>query len=189
MIVIDKLCYYSRLRYINAGEKFAFATITLLFCVISRSILMALLVLAVNGILTVKKGKIPFSRYWHLMTIPMVFLFLSTLAILLNFSHTPFDAFAIPLGRWYLTASYASLYEGCQLILTALASVSCLYFLSLNTPITDILEVLKKLHCPDLIIELMLLIYRFIFILMDVSSAISTSQDARLGNKDIKTSY
>ena len=29
MIVIDKLCYHSRLRYENAGEKFAFAIITL----------------------------------------------------------------------------------------------------------------------------------------------------------------
>ena len=29
MIVIDKLCYQSKLRYENAGEKFAFAVITL----------------------------------------------------------------------------------------------------------------------------------------------------------------
>ena len=28
MIVIDKLCYQSKLRYENAGEKFAFAVIT-----------------------------------------------------------------------------------------------------------------------------------------------------------------
>ena len=30
MIVIDKLCYQSKLRYENAGEKFAFAVLTLL---------------------------------------------------------------------------------------------------------------------------------------------------------------
>ena len=56
MITIDKLCYNSKLRYENAGEKFAFAMITLLFCVMSRSIVVACIVLAVTGILTVYKG-------------------------------------------------------------------------------------------------------------------------------------
>lgn len=57
MITIDKLCYNSKLRYENAGEKFAFAMITLLFCVMSRSIVVACIVLAVTGILTVYKGE------------------------------------------------------------------------------------------------------------------------------------
>ena len=52
----------------------------------------------------------------------------------------------------------------------------------------DILEVLGKLHCPGLLIELMLLIYRFIFILLNTASAITTSQNCRLGNKDYRTS-
>ena len=53
MIVIDKLCYQSKLRYENAGEKFAFAVITLCICVMSRSAAVAGIVLAATGILTV----------------------------------------------------------------------------------------------------------------------------------------
>lgn len=189
MIVIDKLCYYSKLRYINACEKFAYAIVTLLFCVVSRSIALALLVLAVNGVLTVKKGGIPISRYMHFMMVPLVFLFLTTFAILFNISKTPLDAFTIPAGSYYITSSWNSLREGMQLICTALASVSCLYFLSFSTPMTDILGVLRKIHCPDLVVELMLLIYRFIFILLEIASAISTAQDARLGNKNFRTAY
>ena len=188
MIVIDKLCYNSNLRYVNAGEKFAFALITLCMCIISRSILMAVLVLIVNGILTVGKGGIPFFRYWKLLMIPLVFLLLSTLAILINFSKTPLDAYAIPVGSIYITSSWHSVYGGLQLIFTALASVSCLYFLSLNTPMTDILNELRKLHVPGLIIELMLLIYRYIFVLLEVAGNILTSQNSRLGNRDFKTS-
>ena len=59
MIVIDKLCYNSRLRYENASEKFAFAVITLCICVMSRSAAVAGIVLAVTGILTVWKGGVP----------------------------------------------------------------------------------------------------------------------------------
>ena len=51
----------------------------------------------------------------------------------------------------------------------------------------DILEVLRKLHCPKLLIELMLLIYRFILILLNTASAISVAQECRLGNKDYRT--
>ncbi len=188
MLTIDKLCYYSRLRYVNAMEKFIYTVLTLFFCVTSRSLIMALLVLMVNGILTVKKGRIPLSRYWRYLMIPLTFLIISTLAVIINISRTPLDAFAFPVGSYYLTGSYASLYRGIQLVLTALASVSCLYFLSFNTPMTDILSVLKKLHCPDLIIELMLLIYRYIFLLLETSSSISISQDSRLGNRNFRTS-
>lgn len=83
---------------------------------------------------------------------------------------------------------YRFFFYAVQLILTALGAVSCLYFLSFTTPMPDILEVLGKLHCPGLLIELMLLIYRFIFILLNTASAITTSQNCRLGNKDYRTS-
>ena len=188
MITIDKLCYHSKLRYVNAGEKFAFTIITLLLCVISRSIVIACIVLTATGILTVYKGGVPLFRYMHFMTIPLAFLILSTLAIMFNISRTPLDLFAIPMGNWYLTSSRDSFRYSLQLILTALSSVSCLYFLSFSTPIPDILNVLGTMHCPKLLIELMLLIYRFIFVLLSVASAITTSQQSRLGNKDYKTS-
>ena len=171
MITIDKLCYHSKLRY-----------------EMSRSIAVACIVLAVTGILAVWKGGIPVSRYLRFLTVPLAFLFLSTIAIMFNIKKVPLDLFAIPVGNWYITASTDSFFYALQLILTALAAVSCLYFLSFTTPMPDILEVLRKLHCPGLLIELMLLIYRFIFILLDTASAISTSQNCRLGNKDYRTS-
>lgn len=188
MILIDKLCYLSKLRYVNPLEKFAFAMLTLIFCIVSRSIVMAILVLLVNGILTIKFGGIPYKRYNNLMLIPLAFLILSTVAIIVNISQNPLDAFAIPIGGFYITGGWTSIIHGVQLILTALAAVSSLYFLSLNTPMTDILTVLRKLKCPALIVELMLLIYRYIFVLLDIAYYISTSQKSRLGHKDFKTS-
>ena len=40
---------------------------------------------------------------------------------------------------------------------------------------------------PRLLIELMMLIYRFVFILLHTASAIMTAQEARLGNRDYRT--
>lgn len=187
MLAIDQLCYQSKLRYENPGEKFAFAVMTLCICVMSRSIVVACIVLAATGILTVRKGGVPVFRYLKFLMIPLGFLVLSTLAIVFNVKKTPLDLFAIPLGDWYLTSSRAAVLYTAQLILTALSAVSCLYFLAFSTPMPDILEVLRRLHCPKLLIELMLLIYRFIFILLNTASAISVAQECRLGNKDYKT--
>lgn len=188
MIVIDKLCYRSGLRYVNPGEKLAFAVVTLLICVVSRSLVVAGIVFAVNGFLTVKKGGVGAKKYVRLLALPFTFLILSTLAIMVNISTIPLDAYAIPLGSFFITSSRDSLLFGLQLIGTAMGGVSCLYFLSLSTTMTDLLSVLSRLHCPQLLIELILLIYRFIFILLETAWAITIAQKSRLGNRDFRTS-
>ena len=123
MIVVDKLCYRSRLRYVNAAEKFAFSMITLLFCVVSRSLIVAGVAFAVNTYLTVKKGRIAAGQYAKLLAVPFTFLILSTLAIIVNISKVPLDAYAIPVGSFFITGSFHSLLFGIQLIATAMASV------------------------------------------------------------------
>ncbi|MGF6377075.1 cobalt/nickel transport system permease protein [Clostridiales Family XIII bacterium PM5-7] len=187
-MIIDRLCYLSKLRYVNPGEKFAFAMLTLIFCLVSRSIAMGVFVLILNAVLNIKVAGIAPKRYLNLMLVPLTFLLLSTAAIIVNFSKAPLDAFAIPFGSGYITGSVEAILHAIQLTITALASVSCLYFLSLNTTMTDILTLLRKLHVPALLVELMLLIYRYIFVLLDISYYISTAQHARLGYKDAKTS-
>lgn len=64
MLLIDKLSYQSKLRYVNASEKLVYALLTLVLCVLSRSVKVAVLVFAVNGVLTVGKGgNPPFPLY------------------------------------------------------------------------------------------------------------------------------
>lgn len=188
MILIDSLSYASKLRYKNPEEKFAFAMLSLVICVVSRSVLAAIIILSINSCLIVRKGGIPFLYYLKYLMVPLVFLVLSTLTIFINVSKTPLDGYAIPIGGYYLTGSMEGLIRGGGLMLTALSAVSCLYFLSMNTPMTEICEVLKRLHCPAILIELMLLTYRFIFILTEAAGAVLTAQKARLGTRNLRTS-
>ena len=187
MLLIDKLSCQSRLRYVNASEKLLYAVSALALCIVSRSVKVAALVFIANGILTVGKGGIPLSRYIKLLAVPAAFLIAGTAAILVNVSKTPLDAFAFQAGEWYITGSVEGLYRALKLCATAFSAVSCLYFLSLNTVMTDILGALRKLRIPTLLLELMLLIYRFIFVLSETASSIMVSQQSRLGNKDFKT--
>lgn len=187
MFIIDKLAYSSKLRYKNPAVKAAFAVGSLLICVGARSFVISLIILVIMGGLTVLSGRISVLRYFGLMMIPFSFLALSTLAIVFNLSEQPLNLFNIPVGSVYLAVSQNSLREGILLVVVALASVSCLYFLTLSTTMIDLLALLQRLHCPKLMVELMMLIYRYIFVLLDMASAISTSQKCRLGNKDFMT--
>ena len=187
MLLIDKLSYQSKLRYVNASEKLVYALLTLVLCVLSRSVKVAVLVFAVNGVLTVGKGGIPLFRYIKLLMIPLAFLAAGTAAVMINVSRIPMDAFALPAGEWYITGSCEGIRCGLRLCITALSAVSSLYFLSLNTVMTDILCACRKLHFPPLLTELMLLIYRFIFVLFETASSITVSQQSRLGNRSFKT--
>lgn len=189
MIQIDKISYSSKLRYKSANLKSFFAVCSLLTCVISRSIVISSITLIVMGCLAIFLSGTSFRYYLHLLRIPLIFLILGTIAIIINYTGNPENALvSIPFFDKYLVISQTSLLFSSKLIITALASVSCLYFLTLTTPMTDILTVLKKIRCPALLIELMLLIYRFIFVLLDLSHELSNAQKSRLGNKDFKTS-
>ena len=53
--------------------------------------------------------------------------------------------------------------------------------LSLTTPMQEILEVLRALRLPRLVIELMYLIYRYIFLLLDVQHRMTVAARSRLG--------
>lgn len=194
MITIDKVCYHSKLRYENPEQKILYGVITLLICVGSKSYGVAAAVLLINTYLIVCKSGVAFHKFLHYMKIPMTFILLSTLSIIVNFSGQPLDAFAwlLPFqvrgSSLYLTCSIESLYFAGRLILTALASVTNLYFISLTTPMPDILMVMQEAKIPILFIELMLLTYRYIFILLEVADHIHKAQLVRLGNKNYKTS-
>lgn len=188
MILIDKLAYSSRLRHKNPGLKAAFAAGTLLLCVAARSFMVSLCITAVMGGLIVGLGGTPFRRYIRLMLLPLGFLLISTITIIFHMSEAPSSLLSLKLGSHYLIMDASSLLYGLRLASTSLSAVSCLYFLALTTPLTDLLAVLRYIRCPALIIELMFLMYRFVFVLLELASSILRAQQCRLGNKDFRTS-
>ena len=77
--------------------------------------------------------------------------------------------------------------RGWNLGTVAMSAVSSMYFLAVSTPVTDVLGVLRKIRVPSLFLELMLLIYRFIFVLLGTAEGIMTAQKCRMGNRDLRT--
>jgi len=181
MTSIDKYAYISKLNKLNPVLKFVIAALSMAVCLGIDHPVISVLILCLMSWLTVARGKISIKYYMKLMRIPLFFLVISVLTIIINLTETPADLIAVPLFSKYLSVSRQGLCQGAALVLKAFGSVSCLYFLSLSTPVFEITGVFNCLHCPKLLTELMLLIYRFIFILLDTSHMMVLSADSRLG--------
>lgn len=75
--------------------------------------------------------------------------------------------------------------EGWRLALStaarSLAAIGCLAFLALTTPLTDWAPLLRRIGVPAGVVELILLIYRLIFIFVERTLTGQRAQQARLG--------
>ena len=63
----------------------------------------------------------------------------------------------------------------------ALGAVGCLYFLSLSTPVPELLDALRRARVPEVVGDLAVLIYRYIFILFAAFRSMRAAAASRLG--------
>jgi len=190
VIYIDSYAYNNKLKKIHPGEKSLFAVMSMAVCLTSPTVIAPLIVLALMTGGIILKAGIPARIFLRLMLVPLSFLLLSVLTIAFSISTDP-SGFWIAQTINGLTVGirYPDLVTAVHLFLRSLGAVSCLYFLALTTPMTEIITVLHKLRVPVIITELMVLTYRFIFVLMETAITIKRAQSSRLGYVSLKISY
>lgn len=184
---VDVLAYNSKINSWNPGFKVGFSVLLLLICVLSEDPGVSLLVILVTGFVTVVLGGVHLGDYLRFLKVPIIFLILGSVAILFNFSSEAAGIWALNCHFFYLYISAQSLQTTIMLWGKAFGAVSAMYMMSLSTPSTEIFSVLRRLHLPKLFIELMNMIYRYIFILMDTQMRMKNAAQSRLGYCDFKT--
>ncbi len=188
-LAIDRMAYTSRMRAWNPVLKAALCIFTLLLCIILDSPHVSAAVLFAMAFLVVEIGGLSLCEYLATLRIPMVFVLLSAAAVAVEYSTHPLGEFRLGLGTGFLYTSRALLIKSAILTLKVLACISTLDMLILTTPLSEILRVLKKARIPRILIDLMHMIYRFIFILLDVAAKMRKAAESRLGYRDMRTSW
>ncbi len=190
MIHIDHYAYCSRLREIAPEQKMLFSLGGLLLCLVLNSPWVSAAVIAVMSVYSIRAGGVPTAFFLRLLLLPGSFLILGTATILVGVYPTAQGLLAAwPVGGVWLGVSAQGLTLAFGLFLKALGATACLYGLSLTTPLVAVLSVLRRLGLPALITDLMGLIYRFVFVLLDSAGAIMTAQQARLGYAGAAAAY
>lgn len=189
-ILIDQIAYASMLRPILPSLKIFIALYSLLLCLISKTYLVSIFILfaMLFGITVIGKTR------WHdvirLMQIPLAFIILGCIMLLIQITNTQQEMLcSFSFYNWQIGITYASLDQFGHLFVQCLAAVSCLYFLSTTTPMTELFTALRRMHIPTFLVEMMELVYRYIFVLMEITSQIRNAQECRLGYSTLKTSF
>ena len=160
-----------------------------MICLCCDSVAVGIATLILMGVLITALGGLSPGVYLHFLKVPLIFLVIGCLTIVAGaYPAGTAVVAAIPVGDslWGFTAD--GLWLGGRIFCKALGAVGCMYFLALNTPVTDLTMALGKLHVPKLLVELMELIYRFIFVLAETAANIRTAQDSRLGYRGFRRS-
>lgn len=184
---IDALAYTNRLRSLPPEHKLIFA-IALFGLSYVAPIGVQILVTVWLGVWIVGYARIPVKIYRQLLLIPLSFWLVSVPALAIgvvgwqNIATVQGDiGQGIKLGSLYLYISHQGIEQVRELLTRAIALTSCMYFVLLTVPFADILRILKRCGCPNLITELLALMYRFIFVLTDTANELLTAQQARSG--------
>lgn len=185
---IDFYAYNSKIRCWNSTFKVAVSVSILLLSVVLDNPYVSISVIIAMTYLTVVKGGLSLHEYLSILFIPIAFILIGTITIAIDFSRQPMGQYNMYLGFFYVFTSQEKLKEVAFLIMKVFAAVSALQMMTLSTSSSEIICVLRKAHVPKLIIELMDIIYRYIFILMDVYIKMKNSAEAREGYCDFKTS-
>lgn len=184
---IDLYAYASNIRNWSASFKAGFSFLLMCLSIVLDHPYVSVVIIIAMGYITVVKGGLSLAEYLWILAIPFTFILLGTIPIALEITRAPVGQYHIKLGFCYLNTSLVQLRQMLHLTGKVLAAVSALQMMTLSTPSSEIITVFQKAHVPKLLIELMHLMYRFIFILLDVHGQMKHAAKARHGYCDFKT--
>lgn len=172
MFAIDRHAWSNRWRNQHPGERLLLAGGGLLVINLFSPFTAAPLIVLVMTVATVVGAGIPARDLLAFMAIPAGFLLTSA----------PFLALSLDLNDGIqLAFSPTGAITALEVTLRSLAALSCLALLALTTPVVELVSLLRRLGVPSAIIEIMLLMYRLIFLFMEQALAGQHAQSARQG--------
>ncbi|HET6581578.1 MAG TPA: cobalt ECF transporter T component CbiQ [Methanoregula sp.] len=186
--LLEDIAQKNGLREVNTNLKLATGLGAILLCLLSSSYFPPLFIALVLTGAILFLARVDPKTYAELFVVPLWFAVMSVAGIILiSGGQDIFWKWDI-LPSFSLSVTRESINQGIFVFCRVLGGMSALCFISLTTPMTNIFTVLRQWRIPEIIIELMMIIYRTIFILMDQVVQIYTAQVMRLGYSTVKES-
>ncbi len=138
----------------------------------------ALILLAAVG-LTVGAARIPPGLYFRVLAVPAGFVLISS-ALLVVLTQGGPTLVSIDLGVVQIAVTQDGLALGLTQVLRTFAGMAALLFVAMTTPMVSLFATAARLGVPVLVVDLAMLIYRFIFVLLDEAATVLDAQTSRL---------
>jgi cobalt/nickel transport system permease protein len=183
MHLIDQYAYNSRIRRIDPAQKAALVGLVIVLCLLLDHPAVGLVAVVWMGGLAVAWAGVPGRIIGRVLLAEGLFLALAVVGVALSFSTAPLPApfESIQIGPLWVGTSASSLALAALLVSRALGCAAAMNFLALSTPLVDIVELLRRLRVPVVLIDLASVMYRFVFVLLESMQRMYTAQQSRLG--------
>lgn len=188
---LDSLSYQNRLRHLPPVHKLLMGTV-LLLVVLTGHALVQILVFAWMGMWVVGYARIPLRSYLFFLVLSLSFFAAGMPALLLEAGRAgsvvlPRDVLASwDIGEYILYISQGSLDRVLTLFCRTMASLACFSFILFTVPFAEILQVLRRIGMPALVTDLLMIMYRFLFVLLETSHQLWVAQRSRGGHQEFR---
>ena len=163
---------------IEARIKIAFIAIALVINLLSPTIYTPIGI-TIFCLITLLAVKIPPWLLLLRLTMPLFMAAVVLVTQIFFYGATPW--FTISLWGFQLVGSVGGLSVFVVMMFRVIAGVSLILFLSMSTPANKLLLAASWFRVPKIFIELTLLVYRYVFVLIEEVVAIRNAQKVRLG--------
>jgi len=179
--LLEDIAQKNGLREINTYLKLVAGLGAILLCLLSTSYIPPLFIaLALTGAILFL-ARVDAKTYAELFIVPLWFGVMSVAGIILiSGGQDVFWSWDL-LPGFSLSITRESINQGMLVFCRVIGGMSAMIFIALTTPMTDIFIVIRQCRVPEVVIDLMMIIYRTIFILMDQVIQIYHAQLMRLG--------
>jgi cobalt/nickel transport system permease protein len=183
---IDFIAHNNRLSETNTYVKVIISLSVMLITLFLNYLPLDFAVLLLMSILIVGIARVSAKNYLKFLSIPLIFAVVSCVFLIFFFGT---GNVIYNTGFFGIVVTQDSLDLGVNTFFRAVACFSCLGFLTLTTPIANILQCLYKVKVPVIFIDISLLMYNTIFIFLDQLSTMRNAQETRLGYVGSKSTY
>ncbi len=173
-MLIEQAAYGNRWRRVSPTAKGAFALAGLLAAFLAHSPQNALGVALLLAASTLLGAAVPMRLYGRVALPGAAFLLLSCLTLLVSVQLDEHGA-----ASWRYAPEMLPQVEA--IAARALAALAALLSLVLTTPLPDLIGLLRRLHMPEILLDLMVLCYRMLFVFSATTRDIVSAQESRLG--------
>ena len=154
---------------------------------------MPIIVFSALTVLLIFLARVPVKFYFKMLVYPMFLTFLNCVVIALFFgSKNPIAYVGIlgyPIQGYGMTVYGDAANLAITLFFRVLGGVSSLFFISLTTPMMDIWIMLRKMGIPSILVEMSMLMYRYLFVFLEYASRMRLAQELRLGYSNLRRSF
>jgi cobalt ECF transporter T component CbiQ len=189
LFAIDELAYASPMRHWPPLGKFLLVMALLVASLISTSLVIPIAIFIVGLTLLFLSTRLRFPRVIAFALLEGMAIFLIGALVITFVTVEGNVLFSFDFLSFEINVTEGGLKLGLTIFLRALAGVTIMLFFATSTPIPHFAAALRQIRIPAYLTELVILVYRYSFLLFEQLDVLYTAAQCRVGFRGTKNKF